>query len=84
MRVVAASFPNDASARKARTMLLTELAIEAHQVGVEALAQPANPGGPATILAGKFSEDVVPAAREVVERLGGTVMIDMDAAETNA
>jgi hypothetical protein len=84
MRVMAASFPNDASAREARTRLLAELEIEAHEVGVEALAQPANPGGPAAILAGKFNEDVVPAAREVVERLGGTVMIDIDAAETNA
>jgi hypothetical protein len=78
---MAASFPTDASAREARTRLLAELAIEAE---VEALAQPTNPGGPAAILAGRFKDDVVPAAREMVERLGGTVMIDIDAAETNA
>lgn len=84
MRLLAASFQDGASARDARARLLSELVLDADQVGVEALAQPGDRAGAAAILAGRFQEDVVAAAREMVEGLGGTVMLDIDAAETNA
>ena len=84
MRVLAASFPDDVSAREARTKLLSELALDSDQIDVESLAQPPNRSGPVAVLAGRFEEHVVTAAREVVERHGGTVMMDIDAAESNA
>lgn len=84
MRVLAASFPDDASARAAREQLLSALALEADEIGVEALAQAPNHVAPIAILAGRFQEDVVSAARMLVEGLGGTVMIDIDAGHSNA
>jgi hypothetical protein len=84
MRVLAARFPDDALAREARTRLLAELALEANQVGVEPLAEPGDGAGARAVLAGQFQEDVVGAARRVVEQLGGTVMLDIDATGTNA
>ena len=83
MRVLAARFPDDALAREARTRLLAELALEANEVGVEPLAEPGDAGA-RVVLAGQFQEDVVGAARRVVEQLGGTVMLDIDATVTNA
>src|SRR5258708_39109374 len=84
MRDLPAPFPDDASARAARVQLLSELALGADEIGVEALAQPPNHKGPVAVLAGRFEEDVVAAARTVVEGLGGTVVIDIDAGESNA
>ena len=84
MRVLAASFPDDALAHQARAKLLADLALEAHQVGVETLAQPGDPGMGQAVLAGQFREDVVAVARRLVEQHGGTVMLDIDANETNA
>lgn len=83
MRVLAASFPDDASARAARTHLITEFTLDASQVGVEALAH-GRKRKDAAILAGRFREDVVSAAREVVKRFGGTLVIDIDDRERNA
>ena len=83
MRVLAASFPDDASARAARTQLLTAFGLEAGQVSVEALAHERNVRDEA-VLAGRFQANVVTAAREVVERFGGTLVIDIDDAGRNA
>ena len=84
MRVLAASFPDDARARAARARLLAELALEAHQVGVEILAEPGAGAASQAVLAGQFDEALVSTARQLVEDLGGTVMVDIDATETNA
>lgn len=84
MRVLAASFSDDASARKARAKLLAELALEAHQVGVETLAEPGDGVAAQAVLAGHFDDELVSTARQLVERLGGTVMLDIDATESNA
>ncbi|MGZ8436941.1 MAG: hypothetical protein ACXW4H_03330 [Candidatus Limnocylindrales bacterium] len=84
MRVLAASFPDDVRARAARAKLLAELALEAHQVGVEILAEPAAGATPQAVLAGQFDEALVSTARRLVEDLGGSVMVDIDATETNA
>jgi hypothetical protein len=77
MRVLAASFPDDASARAARTQLLDALGLEASQIGVEALAHERNVSDVA-VLAGRFQDDVATAARKVVERFGGTLVIDIE------
>lgn len=83
MRVLAASFPDDASAHAARARLLDDLALDASQIGVEPFAHERNVAD-AAILAGRFQEGVVETARAVVEELGGTLVIDIDDAGTNA
>jgi adenine deaminase len=77
MRVLAASFRDHALARAARTRLIEEFALDRGQIGVEALAH-ARTVSDAAILAGRFEDDVVAAARAVVEQLGGTLVIDID------
>ncbi len=84
MRVLAAAFPDDASARAAQGRLINKFALEPDQIGVEALAQTPGRSGPRAILAGQFQEDVVASARDVVEHFGGTMVIDIDDAGTNA
>ena len=83
MRVLAASFPDDASARAARAQLVRAFHLEPNQIGVEALA-PERDMNDVAILAGRFKEDVVEAAREVVELHQGTLVIDIDDAGRNA
>ena len=53
------------------------------QIAVEALAAERSVSD-AAILAGRFREEVVEAAREVVERHQGTLVIDIDDAGRNA
>lgn len=77
MRVLAASFRDDESARAAKDQLIGALGLEADAIGVEALAQERNVSDVA-ILAGRFPEDVVAAARQVVEGFGGTFVFDID------
>ena len=85
MRVLAVSFSDDDRAQRARARLLSELALSAHQVGVEPLAaEPGDGVSGQAVLAGRFAEDQVGMARMLVEQLGGTVMLDIDATETNA
>jgi len=84
MRVVAASFPDAVRARQARTRLLAELALEPGRVDVQALADASDDKAtPTVLLAGQFEEDRVAVARELLEELGGTVMLDVDATGTN-
>jgi hypothetical protein len=83
MRVLAASFPDDASARAAKDQLIGALGLEPSEIGVEALAHERNVNDVA-ILAGRFQEDAVSGARQVVERLGGTLVIDIDDRGQNA
>jgi hypothetical protein len=83
MRVLAASFPDDASARAARTQLLDAFHLDPGQIGVEALAAERNVSDVA-ILAGRFREDTVQAARELVEQHQGTLVMDIDDAGSNA
>jgi hypothetical protein len=83
MRVLAASFPDDASARAARVRLIAALEVDAREIGVEALAHDRSASDVA-ILAGRFQEQIVDAAREVVAQFGGTMVFDMDDAGRNA
>jgi hypothetical protein len=81
MRLLAATFPDQASARVARTRLMTAFALRNSDIGVELLAHGRDD---VAILAGRFQEDVVAAARDVVEALGGALVVDMDASGQNA
>jgi hypothetical protein len=83
MRVLAASFRDDASARAARMKLIDVFGLDASQIGVEALAH-GRTDGDAAVLAGRFRDDVVEAARDVVARFGGTLVIDIDDGGRNA
>lgn len=83
MRVLAASFPDDASARAARIQLIRDFALDASQIGVQALAD-ARDVSDVAVLAGRFQEEVVAATREIVELFGGTMVIDIDDGGKNA
>lgn len=83
MRVLAASFPDDAHAQTARALLLAELALEPQQIGVETLAEPGDGTVAHAVLAGQFDEHLVDMARQLLEQLGGTVMLDVDATGPN-
>ena len=84
MRVLAAAFPDDTSARAAEARLIAQLELEANQIGVEALAHAPDRLGPRAILAGRFREDLVGNARKLVEACGGTMVIDIDDGGRNA
>jgi hypothetical protein len=84
MRVLAAAFPDDGSARAAEAQLIVQFALETNQIGVEALAPMAERSSPRAILAGRFQDEVVDGARAVVEDHGGTMVIDIDDAGRNA
>lgn len=83
MRVLAASFPDDASARAARAQLIAAFELDASHIAVEALADERH-SAEAAILAGRFQESVVASARTVVEDLGGTLVLEIDDAAGNA
>ena len=83
MRAVAASFPDAAHAQRARAILLAELALEPEQLDVQTLADATDGTTAPSVLAGQFEEDRVAVARQLLEQLGGTVMLDVDATGTN-
>lgn len=84
MRVLAASFPDADSARAAQAQLIAQLALEANQIGVEALAPMSARSSPRSILAGRFQDEVVQDAQSVVEGHGGTMVIDIEDGGRNA
>lgn len=81
MRILAASFPDFARARRARIRLLAELALDPEQVDVQTLAEPG--GGSEAVLAGQFDDKRAALARQLLERLGGKLMLDRDATGGN-
>jgi actin-like ATPase involved in cell morphogenesis len=83
MRVLAASFPDEGSARAARTRLIRALSLEASDVEVEALAR-ATHAHDTTVLVGRFEDDVVATARAVVAEFKGTLVVDVDGGAENA
>jgi hypothetical protein len=83
MRVLAASFPDQASANAARDRLIVRFTLNATEIGVESLAT----GGrrrDTAILAGRFEDEVVVAAIDVVVHFGGTIVVDTDEHTDNA
>jgi hypothetical protein len=84
MRVIAASFPDDRSARAAQNQLTAQFALETNQIGVEALATISGRSKSRAILAGRLQDEVVDDARSVVEDHGGTLVIDIEDGGRNA
>ena len=84
MRVLAASFMDNASAHAARDGLSSALGMSLDHVRIAGLAQPSDLSGPAAILAGRFEDDVVATVRTVVERHGGTLVADIEEARTHS
>jgi hypothetical protein len=80
---LAASFPDDASARTARAHLISEFSLDASEISVEALAHGRKLKDVA-VLAGRFGDEVVAAARELVTQFGGTMVVDIDDRHGNA
>lgn len=83
MRVLAASFPDHASARAARERLISRFTLDAREIGIEALAH-GSQRRHAAILAGRFKDDMVTAALDVVAHFGGTLVVDIDERAGNA
>ena len=83
MRVIAASFPDQDSARAARDRLVRTLTLDSSSISVEALAT-GTLRHDSAILAGRFAEEVVSPAIEVVSHFGGTLVIDIDDRAGNA
>jgi hypothetical protein len=84
MRILAASFQDRDSARTAQARLVRQLAVDSGELRIAALGKAGREAGPATILAGNFREEVVKVAREVIEDLGGTMVVDVDEKRTHA
>ena len=76
MRVVAARFPEPSQASAARDLLQREL--NNADVEVAPLGHPGEAGSGDAVLAGRFSEDVVGIAVELVESAGGEIVADID------
>jgi hypothetical protein len=83
MRVLAASFPDHDSARAARERLISRFTLDASEIGVESLAH-GRRRRDAAILAGRFKDDLVTAALDVVAHFGGTLVVDIDDHAGNA
>jgi hypothetical protein len=76
MRVVAARFPEPSQASAARDLLQREL--ENADVKVAPLGHPGEAGSGDAVLAGRFPEEVVDIAVELVESAGGEIVADID------
>jgi hypothetical protein len=84
MRTLAASFRDKASARAAQAGLVRMLVVDSGAVRIASLGKAGRDAGPGTILAGNFREEVVKVARDVIERFGGTMVVDVDEKHTHA
>ena len=80
MRVVAARFPEESQAIAALAILQREL--QPPDIAVAPLARSDEPTAAEALLAGRFPDDKAPVAVELVERVGGEVVADIDEAWT--
>jgi hypothetical protein len=76
MRVVAARFPERSQAAAALDLLRRQL--RPPDVAVAPLAWSDEPTATDAVLAGRFPDELVPAAVELVERSGGEIVADID------
>jgi hypothetical protein len=83
VRILAASFMDEDSAASAMRELDARFSTDGAGVSVAALGRASQPGGPTTILAGRFREEVIAAVRHAVEGFGGTVVVDVDEGATH-
>ena len=78
MRVLAASFEDEATARVVRDGLTRRFGLVPGTVDVAPLGRAAQPSGPAAVLAGRFQDDVVDDVMAVLAGHGGTLVADID------
>jgi hypothetical protein len=78
MRVLAASFEDEAIAVVVRDGLTRRFGLRPGTVDVAPLGRAANPGGPGAVLAGRFRDEVVDDVMAVLADHGGTVVADFD------
>jgi hypothetical protein len=76
MRVVAARFDKPSQASAARDELRRELGCP--EVEVAPLGHPGEAGRGDAVLAGRFPDEDVPTAVELVERAGGEIVVVVD------
>ena len=82
MRVIAATFKDDESADRALEELRTECDIGEADAELAPLGAAGMESEDSLVLAGRFSDDRSWQVRELVERHGGTVVTEVDAAIT--
>ena len=76
MRVVAAKFSERSQAAAALERLQDEL--QRDDVQLAPLGHPGEPTGRDALVAGRFPDELVPAAESIVERAGGVVVVNID------
>jgi hypothetical protein len=76
MRVVAARFPEPRQASAALELLERELDVA--DLAVAPLAHPGEPEGADAVLAGRVPDDQAPIVAELVERVGGEIVANVD------
>jgi hypothetical protein len=81
MRILAASFLTEDAATLAQKALDRRFGT-GDAVRIAPLGQASGPYGPTTVLAGRFTDDVIAAVRSSLAQLGGTVVFDADERET--
>jgi hypothetical protein len=78
MRVLAASFDDEAAAEVVRDGLARRFALRGDELAVAPLGRASYPDGPAALLAGRFRDGDAAAAAAVMEGHGGTMVTDID------
>ena len=76
MRVVAARFAEPYQASAARDLLERELDVA--DLAVAPLAHPGEPGSAEAVLAGRVPDDQAPIVAQLVERVGGEIVANVD------
>lgn len=78
MRVVAASFDDEAIAEAVCDGLTRRFGLRPGAVDVAPLGRAAEPAGPAAVVAGRFRDDDIDDVIAVFAGSGGTVVADID------
>ncbi len=78
MRVLAASFRDGKVARRVLKELQRAYELRAEDAAVALMGTAAESDAPLTVLAGRFHDDRVGRIRDLVERYGGRVLVEVD------
>jgi hypothetical protein len=78
MRVLAARFSDRRQASAVRDMLQYRLHLDAPDVDIAPLGVPGQPATTATLLAGRFADELAPKVADLVQAAGGEIVADVD------
>jgi len=78
LRVLAASFRDGKVARRVLKELQRAYELRAEDAAVAPMGTAAESDAPLTVLAGRFHDDRVGRIRDLVERYGGRVLVEVD------